>query len=179
MAPRTDLEHVVLGIIQLEGPCTPYAVRQTFAKSPSSHWSGSAGAIYPVVERLEASGLLASSAARTGRRASRLYELTPAGRRTLKAWLRPPLPEPAALMDIDPLRVRVRFLSVLTAKQRTAFLAEAEAGLQEQIVRVTARCAEDKTHGDLFAYLISRGALRTLRARVLWLREVRATLDEA
>src|SRR6185436_18926108 len=74
----TDLEQTVLGIVWRDGPCTPYHVRSVLLRSPSSHWSGSAGAIYPLVKRLEARGLARSRAVRTGRRAGREVELTDA-----------------------------------------------------------------------------------------------------
>ena len=59
--PRTtsELEGAVLGVIWQEGPCTAYTIRKQFVASPSPQWSGSAGAIYPLVRRLEKKRLLA------------------------------------------------------------------------------------------------------------------------
>ena len=47
----TELEAAVLGVVWQDGPCTPYAIRQHFLESPAPRWSGSAGAIYPLVRR--------------------------------------------------------------------------------------------------------------------------------
>src|SRR5262245_13459166 len=45
----TELEGTALGVIWAGQPCTPYRVRRVFLDSPSPSWSGSAGAIYPLI----------------------------------------------------------------------------------------------------------------------------------
>src|SRR5215472_782767 len=83
----TELEGAALAVIYRLGACTPYRVRLDFQSSRSSEWSGSAGAVYPALRRLDAAGLLrAGQGAR--RRGSVLYTLSPAGRRALAGWLR-------------------------------------------------------------------------------------------
>ena len=52
----SELEAVVLGLVWSDGPCTAYAVRRTVQASLSAQWSGSAGAVYPAVARLEGPG---------------------------------------------------------------------------------------------------------------------------
>ena len=173
----SELEHVVLGVVGMEQPCTAYAVRQVFRASPSSHWSGSAGAIYPLVRRLEKQGLLRSTARRGDRRSTRLYRLTTQGQTELRAWLRPPLPDASALMDIDPLRVRIRFLGALRKGERAAVLAEAQAKLRGHVERLQAEARQDRDRGDLYRYLVSRGAMRSVRAQLSWLAEVERTLQ--
>ena len=73
----TELEGTVLGLVWARQPCTPYRVRREFTDSPSPYWSGSAGAIYPLMARLESAGLLRSAPHATGERGSRRYRLTP------------------------------------------------------------------------------------------------------
>ncbi len=60
----TVLELVILGVFHKKTSSTAYAVAKEFTTSPSSHWSGSAGAIYPIVERLSERGYLARRADR-------------------------------------------------------------------------------------------------------------------
>ena len=81
--------------------------------SPSSHWSGSAGAVYPVLERLEARGLVRSRRADTGDREGWSCALTPAGRAALQAWLGPPFGPDVLALEADPLRTRAHFLGAL------------------------------------------------------------------
>ncbi len=173
----SELEHVVLGVVRLKQPCSAYGIRMVFAESPSSHWSGSAGAIYPLVRRLEGRGLLKSTTRRGDRRETRLYRLTLKGRNRLGSWLRPPLPDAAGLMVLDPLRVRVRFLEAVEVKDRHAIVDEAEAKLGEQLKRIRLETENARKRGEVFLYLSHRGALRGLQAQLDWLREVRQTLS--
>ena len=173
----SELEHVVLGVVGVEQPCTAYAIRQVFRRSPSSYWSGSAGAIYPLVRRLEKQRFRRSTARRGDRRSARLYCLTNQGQTELRAWLRPPLPDASALMDIDPLRVRVRFLGALQKAERAAVLAEAQAKLRKHVERLQAEARQDRARGDLYRYLVSRGAIHSVRAQLSWLAEVERVLQ--
>ena len=172
----SELEHVVLGVVGMEQPCTAYVIRQVFRKSPSSHWSGSAGAIYPLVRRLEKQRLLRSTARGGDRRSARLYRLTNQGQTELRTWLRPPLPDASALMDLDPLRVRIRFLGALRDAERGAVIEEAQAKLRTHIKRLQAEARQDRARGDLYRYLVSRGAIRSVRAQLSWLAEVERAL---
>jgi DNA-binding PadR family transcriptional regulator len=172
----SDLEHAVLGVIWLRQPCTAYAVRQAFEQSPTAHWSGSAGAIYPLVRRLEQRRLLRSAARRGDKRATRLYRLTRRGLAELQTWLRPPLPDAPGLMNVDPLRVRVRFWRALSARDRQAAIEEAQAKLRRQLARLAARTRGLRAAGDEFGYLVGRGAALSIRAQLAWLREVRDRL---
>jgi DNA-binding PadR family transcriptional regulator len=168
---------VVLGVVRLKQPCSAYAIRMVFAESPSRHWSGSAGAIYPLVRRLEGRGLLKSTRRKGDRRETRMYRLTPKGRNRLSSWLRPPLPDAAGLMVLDPLRVRVRFLEAVEVRQRYAIVDEAETKLAEQLKRIRLEAENARKQGEVFLWLSHRGALRSLQAQVDWLREVRQTLS--
>lgn len=172
MPKLSELEGCVLGLFWSDGPCTPYAIRQVFLNSPSPHWSGSAGAIYPLVRRLERRRLLRSETRATGRRPSRLYALTPAGTRALQTWLSPPLPEVAVGVPPDPLRTRLRVLEALPPARRRAFLADARSRLRQHLRLVQADCRKRHASGDRFSYLMARGALHQMRAREAWLREV-------
>jgi len=105
--PLTELEAAVLGEVSVQEPCTAYAVRQAFARSPTPTWSGSAGTIYPALERLEQRRLVRSRASRRGRRLSRVLSLTPLGRERLCAWVMEPLTPAVVGAPMDPLRVRI------------------------------------------------------------------------
>jgi len=173
----SELEHVVLGVVWREQPCTAYAVRKVFLCSPSSHWSGSAGAIYPLMKRLERAGLLRSNPYRGDKRRSRLYRLTPNGRKRLRNWLRPPLPPGPALMNIDPVRVRVSFFGALTHRERLTAVREAQASLREQLRHIPAKIPAQNGEDALYDDLVNRGALLSIRAQLAWLKEVEKTLQ--
>ncbi|MHC4080322.1 MAG: PadR family transcriptional regulator [Planctomycetota bacterium] len=176
MAKRSDLELVVLGVVWKMGPCTPYAIRREFLTSPTPHFSGSAGTIYPLVRRLERDGLLSSEAAQQGRRRSRLYRTTSTGTAALKRWLRPPVPLKDIAGTYDPIRVRIYFLKASPPAQRRALLDEVLAEMKRRIPVLEADERRYVESGDEFSRLASRGIRRMLEAKMDWIREVRRAL---
>lgn len=133
---RSELEGFVLGLIWEMGPCSPYELRRQMRSSPSTQWSASAGAIYPLVRRLEKLGFVRSLAKKTGKRARREYQVTASGTRALRAWVGPPLAREAITVAHDPLRSRARFLAALSHKERVAWVKAARAALDEVERRV-------------------------------------------
>jgi DNA-binding PadR family transcriptional regulator len=168
----------VLGIVFKRAPCTAYAIMQEFATSSSSYFRGSAGAIYPLVKRLEDRGLLRGADGARGRRARRAYSLSREGRTALRRWLAPPLPESDAAFAVDPVRTRTYFLAALTKKQRLEFARDAEHRLRAQLATVSAECERYRRRGDPFSSLAVRGALHVMRARLRWIVEVRKALAD-
>jgi DNA-binding PadR family transcriptional regulator len=172
----TELEGCVLGIVWSQGPCTAYAARRVFLDSPSPYWSGSAGAVYPLLARLEHRGLVRARAHRLGLRASRRFGITPRGRRLLERWLGPPLPDWVLGIPMDPLRTRMGFLGALPAREQSRFLAE--AGRQARVHLETSRreLARALAGSDVYEELVVRGAVASLEARLSWLSAARRRL---
>ncbi|WP_088309198.1 PadR family transcriptional regulator [Novosphingobium sp. B 225] len=158
MANRlTDLEGAALAEIAKRGAATSYAVAQAFAGSPSEFWSGSAGAVYPMIKRMAARGLLNSETALTGKRPSQTYCLTEQGVTALHGWLLDC--ERAAGLGFDPLRTRLVHLHLVPVAQREQFLA----GVRSQFAQRTAKDAFESQP-------LSRKVHQTwLRARAQWL----------
>jgi DNA-binding PadR family transcriptional regulator len=172
----SELELVILGVVWKREPCTSYAVAKEFATSPSSHYSGSAGAVYPAVARLVLRGYIQSIQSRQGRRHRRLHRITSKGRTALSDWLHPPLPEDAARITYDPIRTRVYFLGILSPQRRREFLADAERQLEQQIPWIEGECERYRAAGNEFSALAMRGALHVVQARLDWIAEVRRCL---
>ncbi len=122
MNELTDLEGAALADIARQGLTTGYAVAKTFAGSPSEFWSGSAGAVYPMIKRLEARGLLESVQGSDGKRARTDYRITDAGRHALRVWLLDA--DRAAGLGFDPLRTRAVHLDLVSAEERARFFDE-------------------------------------------------------
>jgi DNA-binding PadR family transcriptional regulator len=172
VARLSELEGAVLGMLWSDGPLTAYAVRSRFLKSRSSHFSGSAGAIYPLVERLANAELVTGTVTRRGKRSSTLYEITAAGRKALRTWLAP-AEDWMAAVEFDPLRMRVHFLGVLPAAQRSRFVREAEAHLKVEIEATERLIAELEKERDVWKAWAARGALAVLTARHQWILDLR------
>jgi DNA-binding PadR family transcriptional regulator len=170
---RSELECFVLGVVWQLGPCSAYELRVHMARSPSTQWSGSAGAIYPLVRRLEKQRLLASKKTWNGRRASRLYRITPAGRRVLRRWIGPPLSPAAVTVSYDPLRSRARFLSLASPADREAWIVAAGRALDQVEARVRAWEAEFAQGVEPFAVGLTQSGELDVAARRKWLAQLR------
>ncbi|HYL78109.1 MAG TPA: PadR family transcriptional regulator [Bryobacteraceae bacterium] len=173
MAERelSEMEVCVLALIWSDGPCTPYAVRQVFLKSPSPQWSGSAGSIYPLVERLKKRKLIRSTAHSTGRRQGRLLAVTPAGIRAVETWLEPVIPDWVAGVPADPLRTRIRFLGALPPMKQKAFLKSALESMERLLAEMRRDYPERRARGG-FEFWMARGAMMAMRSRLSWLRQL-------
>lgn len=173
MAQRklSEMEACVLALIWSDGPATPYALRQVFLKSPSPQWSGSAGSIYPLVERLERAKLIRSAAHSVGRREGKRFSLTVAGSRAIEKWLEPSVPDWVAGVPPDPLRTRIRFLGVLPVGKQKEFLSVALRSVEGHLGEMRRDYKERRARGG-FEYWMARGALMAMRARRAWLREI-------
>lgn len=123
----TNLEAAVIGFVVRAGQCTAYGVRDSFRQSPSAHWSGSAGAVYPAIERLEERGLLKTRADKTDKRMRREITATEAGRQELTKWLLDA--DQAAQLGYDPLVTRLYFSDLIPPAKLRRLLEKTDARL--------------------------------------------------
>ncbi|MCP4293920.1 MAG: PadR family transcriptional regulator [bacterium] len=171
MSDLSELEGAVLGILWSDGPQTAYAIRTRFRKSPSSHFSGSAGAIYPLVERITKVGLVKAVATSRGKRSSTSYELTENGCMALQNWV-VPVKDWMAAVEFDPIRTRVHFLGSLDSDQQDRFLHEAMTKLEAEVKATKKLVSELATSKDNWRTWGARGALAVLQARMEWVRAI-------
>jgi len=164
-APLTDLEAAALGCIWKKGGCTAYAIRKSFRESPSSRFTDSAGAVYPMLERLTARRLLRSRPEQQGRRQATVFTCTARGKAALRRWLEVP-DEPVRLATWDPLRTRALYLGLFTAQERKCWFREAAATLEDHLE--AARGAES-TERDPWMRLAHRNSVLQTQARLKWL----------
>jgi DNA-binding PadR family transcriptional regulator len=172
----TELEGSVLGMIEVKGPCTPYALRREFMDSPSHYWSASSGAVYPLVLRLEKRGLIRVKGTTDDGREGKLFVLTASGSTALKNWLST-LDAPASIsVPPDPLRNRIAFFGVLDPKERRRRVDSAIKAMQIHLERVLERLEREKAEHLVSEQLVSDGARRMLESRLEWLWEVARSL---
>ena len=172
----TELEAITLGCVASQGPITAYQVRQQFLRSPSARFSGSAGAIYPLLKRLEKRAFVTSRKAPTGKRPAREYSITHAGRAALRAWLRTSL-EPTEVVADDPLRTRMLFLDQLSPAARLEWLDQAEQAVRDQ-AELIANYEKEDAFDTPFAKLATENARRLNRARLAWLAHARERITK-
>lgn len=170
------LEVTILGLVSTGAPCTTYWIRKQFQSSPSSHFSGSAGAVYPAIRRLEKQGLVRGTRQRRGSRKLSSYRLTNRGEQALRHWLTPPLPLEDITHSLDPIRTRVYFLNALDSEERLRFVDDALEQTNRYLTVVKADCAARRRAGALMQHHGARGVLHEVRARIRWLRDLRRAL---
>ena len=168
----TELEAAALGELLNQQPCTAYVVRRSFEKSLTPTWSGSAGTIYPALERLERRKLVRSRASGTGRRRSRTLSVTTLGKSALRSWILSTLSLWEVGTPLDPLRIRIGFFGVLTPARRIRFLQRAIERLAHEITRAEAYVDHATRNRGPWQVAIGQGALTTQRARMGWLKDV-------
>ena len=84
----TETSYVVLGLLDLAGPSTPYGLKRTWA-AVGELWSVPHTQIYTEPVRLAEAGYVKEDREETGRR-RRTYTITAKGRKALRDWLDTP-----------------------------------------------------------------------------------------
>lgn len=96
--------YVVLGMIALRGPSTPYDLKRAVGHSVGYFWHFPHAQLYSEPDRLAELGLLDLSVEGGGRR-RKTYSLTAAGRDALRSWLAAPTAEHFQMRDIAELKL--------------------------------------------------------------------------
>jgi PadR family transcriptional regulator, regulatory protein AphA len=96
--------YVVLGMIALRGPSTPYDLKRAVGHSVGYFWHFPHAQLYSEPDRLADLGLLELTAEETGRR-RKTYSITEAGLAALRAWLAAPTDEHFQMRDIAELKL--------------------------------------------------------------------------
>ena len=126
----TSTSYIVLGLLELAGESTPYALKQLVARSVGYFWTLQHAQLYTEPERLARAGYVTEKREETGRR-RKLYSLTDKGRRALDDWRTEPTSELAELRE--PALLRLFFgadpkrLAAVQIPANRARLAEYEA----------------------------------------------------
>jgi DNA-binding PadR family transcriptional regulator len=100
----TSTSYLVLGLIEREGPSTPYELKRHVAATIGHFWSFPHALIYKEPPRLVELGLLTEAREADGRR-RRLFTITDLGRAAIQAWLAKPAQEPTELRDAGLLQL--------------------------------------------------------------------------
>jgi len=96
--------YVVLGLVELRQPATPYEIKRAAETSTANFWTVPHTQLYSECSRLSREGLLDEQQEQTGRR-RKLYRLTDAGQAALDAWRAQPLGDSFELRDPGTLKL--------------------------------------------------------------------------
>ncbi len=124
--------YLVLGLIGLRGPSTPYDLKQAANRSINYFWPFPHSQLYSEPERLTKAGLLTHVQEETGRR-RRLYTLNEAGRLALTQWLKSP---PGEVFEMRDMAVMQLFFGEFIETEELVVLAKDQVCLYEERLRV-------------------------------------------
>ena len=96
--------YVVLGLVDLCQPATPYDLKQAARYSVQNFWTLTHTQLYSECTRLAAAELLDEHQEGTGRR-RKVYRLTDAGRRALEDWRDEPVTDEVSMRDPGTLKL--------------------------------------------------------------------------
>lgn len=176
-APAVDValspvQVIVLGLLRLGGPATPYDLKQRVAGSVGNFWSVPHSQIYSEPDRLADRGLVDVEREQGGRR-RKSYAITVAGERALDGWVANPptdlgeLRTPALLavfFGSDPVEIAETQLPLHRAK-----LAE-----YEQLIAAGRAAGPGAPRGPL---LTLRAGVLTERAWIAYWTAIRDGVD--
>ncbi len=98
--------YVILGFLRLgpideprQGPRSGYDIKRSVDLTARVFWNISPAQIYPQLKQLEAAGLVRGRSEPHGKRARRVFELTPDGEAALREWVSSPGPDPIEIRD--------------------------------------------------------------------------------
>ncbi|MFT4048620.1 MAG: PadR family transcriptional regulator [Solirubrobacterales bacterium] len=106
MTPRklTTPSYLVLGMVELLGPVTPYELKTFASETVINFWSLPHTQIYTQCDRLLEDGYLSEKREKSGRR-RRSFSITKAGEKALDVWRGEPADQPAELRDLATLKL--------------------------------------------------------------------------
>lgn len=120
----TTTSYLVLGLVALSGPTTPYDLKRFVSRSIGYFWTFPHSQLYTEPERLAEAGLLAEERESAGRR-RRTFAITPAGRDALHEWLATPQFKATEIRDLGLLQL---FFGGLVESSAVTELARAQLG---------------------------------------------------
>jgi DNA-binding PadR family transcriptional regulator len=133
--PRMDIKFPILGFL-MDGEATGYDLKQRFQDPVGFFYRTSDGSIYPALKKLAADGLVTLRREHRGRRARKVYAITPRGRAHFMRMLR----EPAQpIFVFDESQVKIYFSSrepevALEHIQRSIQNDEAQSALLQRVI---------------------------------------------
>lgn len=152
--PPTSLEYALLGLIHMQ-PQTGYDLRKIFETTPMGHYSSSPGAIYPALKRLDEQGLIEGEIAQGDTlRPKRVYQTTPLGVETLRAWVSQPIQKDDLVRRDDELMLRFALMGAVVDDETTCRFLEQMVGVLDVYIReleqmLTTFPSEGPRHGRL------------------------------
>lgn len=145
----TVLAYALLGLLHQQ-PRSGYDLRKIFESTPMAHYSGSPGAIYPALRRLEQKSLIIGKLDQThARRPRQVFRPSSSGKRAFRKWLALEPQRSDVVWSLDELKLRFAFHNYLDSDAATCdflqrFISEVE-GYRKELQRQLKMLPSDTT----------------------------------
>jgi len=160
----SDNEGSLLALVLRRQPVTAYQLLKIYGQSPVSSFNESKGSLYPLIRRMKARGLLASSPVAGDGRGAEELRCTARGQDAARCWAK--TVKPQHILPDDPLRTKAISLGLLDADERRAWIATARALTLAKVAEVEAYLVGLELP---FRGAIEENAAGALRERLRWL----------
>jgi DNA-binding PadR family transcriptional regulator len=170
-----SLDHILLGL--LREPRSGYELKTIFDETVNHFWPAELSQVYRTLKRLERSGHLRSRLEPSPKGPDRrVYRLTPAGRRVLRAWLEggPQLDDERYtylaqvffMNELGDLEQTAGFIRQL--RQRRVAQLEMLLTVERELLDAGGGSTDEFTDDQFHQYLTLRTGINTMTARVAW-----------
>jgi DNA-binding PadR family transcriptional regulator len=168
----TPLDYALLGLL-CQSPQSGYDLRKIFETMALGNYSGSPGAIYPALRRLEQEGLIEGKVdTTTALRPKKVFRPTKAGRQTLSDWLARDIERDDVERRIDELLLRFAFHWVLDSRTETRrFLESLVNGVEDYLGELIRQRDEFPEGTPLHPRLALAAGIEQYRACARWARK--------
>ncbi len=155
--------YIVLGLLSQCGPGTSYDLKRWADTSVGNFWTFPRSQLYAEPQRLAALGLLEETQEESGRR-RRTYQVTPAGRAALQAWLS----QPAGFPELRDLGLLKLFFAEQGSPAQVRALAAEQLALHRARLAEYERQAAELPPGLLAARPLQMGLLYERASTAFW-----------
>lgn len=172
--------YAVLGLVDKVPGCSGYDLVSVAGRSLAYFWPISQTLLYRELDRLAALGWVAATRVDQRRAPSkRTYKITEDGRRALTSWLASPSQQIGSIRS--PVMLRFFFAHRMPRDQVRSLLAGYRSALQAQhdeLEAIVEKLAATPTPAARSGRLTALHGLRTAAARLAWVDEAQALLEE-
>jgi DNA-binding PadR family transcriptional regulator len=175
----TTLEYALLGLVT-QSPQSGYDLRKTFETTAMGSFSGSPGAIYPALRRLEKRELIEGEVdATTALRPRMVFRPTDAGREALEAWLVRTISREDVERHVDELMLRFALHSVLGSSAPTCrFLESFLRAVEDYLDELKRQRRDVPARTPLQSRMALAAGIEQYRAFARWARKAIKAFEE-